>query len=187
MVGAASLDQRVAGVEHQIDDDLLQPAGLAEVTSDAGQTASRRLRSTRATLQLLVQQVAADTGGVGEVERVALVGRLARHGAQIVDDVGGALGLGRDALELLFKKSISAAGSCRRLERPSSSMQASAARRMTAKRLVDLVRHARGHLAEIGEARGVEQADLGQAALGVVDADQHDVAQLPYRPAPEWR
>ena len=44
-------------------------------------------------------------------------------------------------------------------------------------RLVDLVGDARGHLAEIGQARGVEQADLGQPALRVVDADQHDVAQ----------
>ena len=44
-------------------------------------------------------------------------------------------------------------------------------------RLVDLVRHAGRHLAEVGEARGSNRRISACAALGVVDADQHDVAQ----------
>ena len=44
-------------------------------------------------------------------------------------------------------------------------------------RLVELVRHAGRHVAEMGDARGIEQADLGHAAVGVVDGDQHDIAQ----------
>ncbi len=44
-------------------------------------------------------------------------------------------------------------------------------------RLVELVRHAGGHVAEMGDARRIEHADLGLAAVGVVDGDHHDVAQ----------
>ena len=44
-------------------------------------------------------------------------------------------------------------------------------------RLVDLMRHAGRHFAEMGDARRIEQPDLGQPALAVVDGDHHDVAQ----------
>ena len=39
------------------------------------------------------------------------------------------------------------------------------------------MRHAGRHVAEMGDARRIEQPELGLAAVGVVDANQHDVAQ----------
>ena len=172
---AGVVDQGVARIEDEIDQDLLELVRVAlrhrprvrqvELEVDAGRS------------QLLAQQVGALAHRRHQVERHRIVGRLVRHAAQGLDQPGGALDLLADLVELAPEEVDHVGRHRLRFGHVELFEQALGRHADHGKRLVELVRHAGGHVAEMGDARRIEQPDLGLAAVGVVDGDHHDVAQ----------